>query len=111
MRDYQRTKNNEFKLPRPVFNAVLWLIRDYERMAALLNDPEGSELEPETLQAMAQRERIIREETLNLPEEYRLGVYENIVHYRAYPGTADRRTFGRYKARLVWHVAQRLRMV
>lgn len=43
-----------------------------------------------------------------IPEEYRKGVYANIVLYQRYPDDANPRTYRRYKAKFVYKVAEKM---
>jgi len=42
--------------------------------------------------------KVIEEALLDLPEEYRSGVWNNILFGSPYPIDADRTTYGRYKS-------------
>lgn len=46
-----------------------------------------------------------------IPEVYRKGVWDNIVKHQAYPDYADRSTYGRYKSKFIYNVAERLGLI
>lgn len=43
-----------------------------------------------------------------IPEEYRKGVWDNIVEYKRYPDDAGPRTYRTYKQRFIYHVAHNM---
>ena len=129
MKEYQRTKNNKYLLPASVYNQTVWLIRDYQRMRdeaeALLGDsakvmdgmPHGSPSPDGVVNKVIQRDKYlekckaIEEAFLSIPQEYRQGVSDSIMYRTRYPNNADRRTYGRYKAKVIYLVAYRLGMI
>lgn len=129
MRDYQRQKNNPYQLPNPVYHQTLWFIRSYRWMQDELNDillespsheegmPSGSnlvheaEMKTERRNYLYQRVRVIEESMVVIPEEYRKGIWDNIQSRKSYPMYADRRTYGRWKAKYVWTVATKMGFV
>jgi hypothetical protein len=50
----------------------------------------------------------IEQELLQIPKEYRQGVWESITERKRFPDDADRSTYGRYKSKYVYSVAVRL---
>ena len=50
---------------------------------------------------------IVETEKESIPEEYRQAVWNNILYRTAYPSEADRTTYGRWKARMIYNVAKR----
>lgn len=129
MRDYQRVKRNKYLLPKPVYHQTLWIIRDYNRIKSIANDMikerpsdtnsfiRGSGNSDPTSAIVFARERHVNylrkvECALNtIPNEYRTGVWNNIVHYRPYPDDADRATYGRYKSKFIHAVAERFELI
>ena len=125
-RDYQATKNNPYLLPRPLYRMTLAFIRDHERKCDEYKSlEEDSRHPPDGLPRGSasgnptQRNGIRRAElwvsisavkdALNIvPEEYRDGVWENVVHYRRYPDDADPSTYRRYKQRFIHQVAHNM---
>lgn len=129
MRDYQRAKYTKYKLGRVLYNKTLWRIRDYNRLKDLANSiidrtPEVSEPTSKTnkisdtvANAVIKREKYIKEidiidSCLNaLPEEYKKGVWNNIMYDEPYPIYADRSTYGRWKSKFIHDVALELELV
>ena len=129
MRDYQRRKNNKYYLPKSVYHRTLWVIRDYERMkeeaesmlvcGGAQNDgmPKGSNLTDRVADVAVKRCDLIREieaidlSLLDIPEEYRDGVWYNIQYNKPYPIGADRSTYGRYKSKFINQVARGLKLI
>ena len=124
MRDYQRQKNNKYILPRAQYHRTLWLIRDYYRLKeeaeygiqAAPDPPDGMPRgtaisDPTADKAIALGRlldiiHLIDRERDAIPEEYRRGVWENVMYGTAYPRDADRSTYGRIKSRFVYGVAK-----
>mgnify|MGYP003471714059 FL=1 len=124
---YQRRKNNKYILPNAVYNHTIWQIRDYKRLKqALALIPQESPAPPDGMpqaqgftgdpvyQKVAKMEDIrkvtdaIEQELLQIPKEYRQGVWESITERKRFPDDADRSTYGRYKSKYVYSVAVRL---
>lgn len=124
MRNYQRQKNNPYKLPHNLYMRMLYLVRDYERIRSEREDilcgspaPDGvphtgvgSPTEHKAIKlAMLDRECDAVTKALNgIPEEYRKGVINNICYGSPYPYTAHRNTYSYWRARLLNSVAQNL---
>lgn len=124
MRDYQRQKNNKYILPRAQYHRTLWLIRDYYRLQEEVKYiaeagpdpsdgmPKGNKISDPTaykairLEKMLDIVNLIDVERKKIPEEYRRGVWDNIMYGTAYPLDADRSTYGRAKSRFVYGVAK-----
>ena len=125
MREYNR-KKGKYTLPRAVYLATLWQIRDYYRMkeesGAILDEspappdgmPKGTTIGDMVFSKAVRREnyisktRAIEEAFGVIPKEYRRGVWCNIVHREPFPLDADRTTYGRWKSRFVYEVAVKL---
>lgn len=124
MKDYQRAKNNKYILPRAVYNQTLWRIRDYYRLKETVEDlitssasmdgmPRGGELSDVTAKAAIRRENYLRDvkvietEIAAIPNEYQKGVWGSIMFGEQYPNDADRSTYGRYKSKFIFSVADR----
>ena len=127
MRDYQRQKNNKYILPSALYHQIIWQIRDYYRlkeeyesipaMGRSVTDYDGMPHGSPSFDAMDKK--IIRMDKLkqvidivetekeSIPEEYRQAVWNNILYRTAYPCDADRTTYGRWKARMIYNVAKR----
>ena len=115
MRDYQPQK----------YKQTLCLIRDYNR---LKEDYEDAILESHTaeggigggapgdptgalaskIENMHDRLKAVEKAKKEIPEEYQAGVWQNIIYDARYPDDADRHTYGRWKARFVYHVARNM---
>lgn len=128
--EYQRQKNNRYILPAAVYNHTIWQIRDYKRLRetiALI--PQESPAPPdgmptaqgftgdptyqkaEKIEQIRRVTDIIEDELLNIPPEYRRGVWESIVERKRFPDDADRTTYGRYKSKYIYSVAVRLNYI
>lgn len=127
MADYQRIKHTKYILGRVVYNKTVWRIRDYYRLKDLANSVIDSSPEPRqpkvsqtfkisdtVADIVAKREKYIREIDiidkclLGIPEEYRKGVWNNIMYSEPYPIYADRTTYGRWKSKFIYDVAHNL---
>ena len=125
MRYYQRQKNNLYILPKPVYVQTIWQIKGYyllkERIDDIINStptpdgmPRGSGIsDPTAAKAMKITEsarivNVIDEEREKIQEEYRTGVWRNIMYGERYPDDADVSTYSRHKGRFVYNVAVRL---
>ena len=131
MRDYQRKHNNKYILPNAVYNATIWQIRDYNRLKDQLNDladtsaaidysrdkVQTSANTDATLNAALRYSHVhdictaIETAKENMPEEYRIGVWNNILYYMPYPIDADRSTYGRVKSKFIYEVATSLEYI
>jgi hypothetical protein len=127
MRNYQRQKNNPYKLPHNLYMRMLYLVRDYERIKSeradiLYSSPPqdgqphsglGNPTEAKGVRlAMLDNECLAIENALeNIPKEYRKGVMDNICYGTQYPYTADPETFGRWRRRLLYNAAKNLNKI
>lgn len=129
MRDYQRQKNNKYILPRAQYHRTLWLIRDYYRLKEEVKYiaesgpepsdgmPKGNQISDPTANKAFKITKhldiikLIDAEKNNIPEEYRRGVWENIMYGTAFPLDADRSTYGRIKSRFVYKVAKGMEQI
>ena len=124
MRDYQR-KKGKYILPDTVYHQVLWQIRDYYRLKteaeAIIDEggslldgmPHGSPSPDGVFKKAARRMELLRitdlidDELKKIPQEYRHGVWRNILYRTAFPADADRTTYARYKSAMIFHLAER----
>lgn len=129
MRDYQRRKNNKYYLPKSVYHRTLWVIRDYERMKEEVESlveisgvntdgmPRGNEASDQVSRMVIKRCDLLKDVNVIdmalelIPEEYRVGVWNNIQYNKAYPTYAAVRTFAMYKAIFIHSVAKGLNYV
>lgn len=123
--EYQRKKQTKYILPRTVYHQTLWRIRDYYRLKELADNliecksgeidgmPKATGISDKVGNAVVKRERFISDvsciniELKHIPEEYRNGVWNNIQFGQPYPKDADRTTYGRYKSKFIYNVAER----
>ena len=127
MRDYQR-KKTKYILPKAVYYTVLWKIRDYYRRKEMANDlieekkeVAGSgcstQINDKVAKTAIRREallkevRIIEEALKEIPEEYRIAIWNNIQFRQPYPLNADRSTYGRYKSKFIFLTAQKFNLL
>ena len=128
MRDYQRRKT-KYILPRTVYYQTLWRIRDYYRLKELADSliecresdldgmPKGNNTTDKVGNTVIKREKFVKEVCLindsikEIPQEYRSGVWNNIQFYQPYPIDADRATYGRYKSKFIYKVAEKLGLI
>lgn len=124
MRDYP-PKKGKYVLPPSVYHVVLWQVRDYYRLKetadAILEEspppsggmPHGTPSPDGVLNKAARRLRLLEvvdmidDEMQLIPKEYRRGVWNNVLYRTPYPIDADRSTYGRYKSRLLYRLAER----
>lgn len=124
MIDYQTKKSREI-MSNAQYKQIIFIIRDYRRMqeeaAAIIVESVKSDGQPQgnskgsTVEAKAmKRERnlthikAIDDALLEIPQEYRKGVWENIVLNKKYPDDASIRTYKEYKSRLIYSVGKKL---
>ena len=128
MRDYQRSKT-KYILPRTVYCQTLWRIRDYYRLKELADSlieckesdidgmPKGNNTTDKVGTTVIKREKFVKEvcsindSIKEIPQEYRSGVWNNIQFYHPYPIDADRATYGRYKSKFIYKVAEKLGLI
>ena len=128
-RDYQR-KRGKYTLPHTVYRQTLWQIRSYDWLkneyASIAEESpppsdgmprgKGGTSDP-TFQKAVKLERIGRvilaiETSLDIvPEEYRDGVWASVISNKPYPINADRTTYGRWKSKFVYTVAEKLNFI
>lgn len=128
MRDYQRMKQTKYILPRTVYHQTIWRIRDYYRLKERADDviqgsvdndgmPRSKDPGSPVMRAVMQRERLIEEIShidkalTEIPKEYRKGVWDNIQFGSPYPMYADRSTYGRYKSKFIFLVAEGMGLI
>ena len=125
MSEYQR-KKSRYILPRNLYMATLYQIRDYYRMkqeaeAELTASPEPPDGQPRgtvignTVESAAIRRekyvlmvKIVDEALEEIPEEYRRGVWRNVMNGEPYPDDASRNTYGNHKSRFIYEVAKKI---
>lgn len=127
MRDYQRKKNNPYKLPHNLYMRMLYLVRDYERIksqrADILHSSPAHDGQPHTglgnptenkgiKLAMLDTECLAVEKAIeNIPLEYRKGILDNICYGVSYPYTAHRNTYSYWRLRMLNAIAKNLNIL
>lgn len=124
MRNYQRQKNNPYKLPHNLYMRMLYLVRDYDRIKSEREDilhstpehngqPCSSGISSPTeakgikLLALGDNCKAIEEALNEIPEEYRKGVWNNICYQSPYPNDAGEATYKRWRCRFIYTVAKK----
>ncbi len=113
-------------LPTAIGNQVLWLVKDYDRMKTEYDNaiwdspgpPDGqprarNNADPTSREAMKravlfQKIEAVEQAKLEIPEEYREGVWNNLLYKTPYPQNADRVTYWREKSKFMRRVAQNM---
>ena len=126
MRDYQPKKNNKYLLPKTLYLMTLALIRDHERKKTVYkNIPDetkqrsdgmprgsakGNPTQNDGIRMAELKDTIdaVENALAEVPEEYRTGVWENIVRQKRYPDDADRSTYARHKQKFIYNVAKNM---
>lgn len=125
MRDYQRQKNNEYILPKSLYKMTLAFIRDHDRKLADYNNNDESPPPPDGLPRATNigkptEQKAIKAAELKIsidavdnalkivPEEYRKGVWNNIINYSRYPDDASPRTYAYHKQKFIYQVAKNM---
>jgi len=125
MRNYQPSKNNNYKLAHSLFMHMVYLVKDYPRMKSEINDVINSV--PNALEQSSNNHfsdptgnKVVKIEKMSteckavelalddLPIEYRKSVFDKVCHNSPYPIDADRTTYGRWKCRFLWNIAKNL---
>lgn len=126
MRNYQKKKDNPYRLPHCLYMRMIYLIKDYDRICAERKkiiesspapDSHGSGLGNPTetkgikLAMLDQECDAVTRAIEMIPTEYRSGVLNNIQNHEPYPITAGEATFRRYKYKLIYTIAELLYLV
>ncbi len=127
MRDYQRQKNNPYKLPQSLYRRMIDLVRDYERIKRQRNDivngtPEHDGIYSNTLGNPTENKAIklvvlsrdceaVEKALAKIPKEYHKGIMSNIIYHAKYPYTASERTYGYQKSRFIYFIAENLNLI
>ena len=132
MGDYQPTKNNPYVLPGTLYKKVLHIIRDYPRMKDEYHEilhggigvtlshtgSQGSGKKTSSTERTAIRlsgigsdMQAVEQALFLVPQEYRDGVMDNVVHGMRFPETAGRSTYWRWRQKFMYFVADNMRYV
>lgn len=123
-RNYQ-LKRTQYRLPHVVYHNTLWTIKSYFYYKERINDiiletpehdgqPRGSGVSDPTYAKAVKIEKyanivhVIEEEHQAIQEEYRVGVWRNVVYGERFPDDAHWTTYSRHKSKFVYNVAVRL---
>lgn len=127
MRDYQR--KGKYILPQAVYHTAIWRIRDYYRIKKLADDiisentavmdgmPKTNSTSDTVAQKVIKRDRYLKEienidsALLEIPQEYRNGIWNNIQFRQSYPMDATRVTYSRYKSKFIYCVSRNLKLI
>ena len=129
MRDYQPQKNNPYWLERTVYNRVLAVVRDYDRMVRDYNEiihetaagdgQPGSNMPGDPVARKAVRLdrlwediRAVEMALIRIPPEYRDGVLRNIK-YGGWPKDvpAHYKTWLYWRKRFLFFAAEKLKLL
>ena len=118
MRDYQRKKNNPYRLPPNLYREVKYMVKDYPRLVEeykTLTDAPEEERCWVKLCTVASKISAIKTAISAIPFEYRKGVLNNLENENTkngyYPIDADFRTYQNYKQKLIFYVAKNMNYV
>lgn len=128
MKEYQPKKERQYLLPHNTYMEVIYIIRSYHTLKRECADilvsspdrdegPSGSGISNAPLAYVIKtEERTRRIDAVDkamekIPPEYRRGVFDNIVYRKPYPADAARKTYSRYKQRLIYYTAKELHLI
>ncbi|MDD4700328.1 MAG: hypothetical protein PHV07_08790 [Oscillospiraceae bacterium] len=130
MRDYQKQINNPYYLPRSLYNRVLYIIRDYDRLCEQRKEiiygssnvesgmPHGSGISNPTerkailLSQIESEISIIDKALRQIPPEYATYIFENIRYGYKCPSwvqnkdNANKNTWSRWRCQFIYLVAK-----
>lgn len=127
-RDYQRKTDNPYRLPENLYKMVKYAVRDYDRIKAehdsILHSssykepgiPSGSRCGNPTeekaikISRLSDQLRVIDQALVQIPEEYRRGVFNEARYGGGFPIDASRRTYETWKQRFMFYVAENLKL-
>lgn len=98
-REYQQGKQKQFLLPFPVYMQCLWFVRDYERLSKIKGERAAAKIKA--------IDRALEE----IPEDYRQGIFENILFHSKFSDLAHENTWKIWKQRFVYYVASNLDLI
>jgi hypothetical protein len=125
MRNYQPKKNNPYKLPHNLYMRMLYLVRDYERIKnerinILHSSPcsdglpkQRSITSPTEIKALKMAVldtqcKAVEQALIQIPDEYKAAIINNICYGVRYPIIAHENTYGYWRKRFLYWIAQRL---
>lgn len=136
-RTYRDTRGRDIRLPREVYYRCLWTLRDTDRLksiaAVLDHDDHASEQAQAVMQGRSPSDgcsgadtMIIAEDVArraaaeldcieraldSIPQVYREGLLDNILHKEPLPDFAHANTWKRWKLVLMYEMARELRLI
>lgn len=126
---YQPRKNNENWIPHTLYMRVICAIRDYDRMVDEYNDklaespapadgmPHSTQIGDPTSRKAFKVETLhdnivaIDEAVNSVPLEYRQPILDNIKYNVAFPDYANRKTWIKWKGRLIRRAGENLNLI
>ncbi len=110
MRNYQRQKNNPYKLPQSLYRRMIDLVKDYERIKQRRENIVNDAVENKAIKlAVLNRDCEAVEKALaKIPKEYHKGIMDNILYHAKYPYIASERTYGYQKSKFIYLIAENL---
>jgi len=112
-----------YKLPKEVYMQTLWFVRTYPRMKEELSaqigrshkmdgQPRGTQPGDPTAATAIQCAELsakiaaVDRALQEIPEEYRSGIFQNVVYRIPYPSYAAPNTWKQYRRRFLFRVAR-----
>lgn len=129
MREYWQMSSKRYGLPTSLYTQVVGVIRDYERLKTeydrILNQsaappdgqPRGSNRIDTTSEKglecaeISRKLKAVEQARYEVQEEYREGVWDNVVYGIRFPIDADRTTYYRHKKVFIKEVAKNLNWI
>lgn len=127
MRDYQRQKNNPYKLPKSLYRRMIDLVRDYDRIKVQRDGmrnsvPEHDGVASNILRDTTEKKDVkfatlsrdceaVEKALAKIPKEYHKGIMSNILYHAKYPYTASERTYGYQKSKFIYFIAENLNLI
>ena len=127
MRNYQRTRNNPYYLPHNVYMQALYMVRDYGRLCETRQEiitavpapgprVESGPGDPTArkaalIESISERIYAIEGALSSIPAEYRTNIMNHIQGGGVDLTAISEATWRRWRARLLYYVAQRMRWI
>lgn len=126
MRNYKLKRSG---LPPHVYGWVMATIEGYEMMKIEYDEilekspappdgqPRGGNMSKTIEESairrcdLAKKLEAVEQSLVMVPEEYRLGLWNNLAHKTPYPAQADRTTYWRYKVKFLRGIAKRMHWI
>ena len=128
MRDYQRQRENPYLLPEYLYKSIKYAIKDYDRIlqerldilhsspSPRFDTPKGTDVSSPTdskalrLAALSKQLECIDQALVQVPHEYRRGVFNEARYGGGFPGDAGIATYKRWKQRFVYWTAKNMKL-